>query len=63
MPNISGVVQRNPVSIAQSWMISELTRNLVLADTVPNKTESDSPELLVGNDYYLDIIETEKKSK
>ena len=41
-------------------MISELTRNLVLADTVPNKTESDSPELLVGNDYYLDIIETEK---
>ncbi|KAH3850374.1 hypothetical protein DPMN_092785 [Dreissena polymorpha] len=39
----------------------ELTKNLHLADSTPMETESDVLELLVGNDFYLDVIEPEKK--
>ncbi|XP_052771144.1 uncharacterized protein LOC128210829 [Mya arenaria] len=58
--NISGAIQRNPVNKTQLENLAELTRNLNLADTIPTETETNSLELLIGNDYYLDIIEAEK---
>ena len=60
VPNISGAIQRSPVGFAQSELLHGLTRNLKLADNIPVKTESTPFELLIGNDYYLDIVETEK---
>ena len=31
-----------------------------MADTIPTETESSEIELLIGNDYYLDIILSQK---
>ncbi len=60
VPSISGVIQRHPISLEHKEKLLALTQNLTLADTIPTETESNSLELLVGNDYYLDIIESEK---
>ena len=35
-------------------------RSLDMADTIPSQTESSSVELLIGSDYYLDIILSKK---
>ena len=31
-----------------------------MADTIPSQTESSTVELLIGSDYYLDIIFSQK---
>ena len=33
------------------------SQNLELADNLPTETETGGIELLIGNDYYLDIVQ------
>ncbi|MCG7879441.1 MAG: hypothetical protein N0C90_24385, partial [Candidatus Thiodiazotropha endolucinida] len=60
VPVISGSVQRKALKFCDSQNIDHLVRSLDMADTIPSETESADVELLVGNDYYLDIILTQK---
>ena len=56
VPVISGSVQRKALRMCNSQNIDHLVRSLDMADTIPSETETSAIELLIGNDYYLDII-------
>ena len=60
VPNITGSIQRRPINLKslQNW--DYLWKECVLADTLPNERESSTIELLIGNDYYLDLILPQK---
>lgn len=57
---VTGTVLRRPVKIkkCQNWEC--LWSKFSLADTLPVVKETSTIELLIGNDYYLDIILPEK---
>ena len=52
VPNITGKIQRVPVKDE----IKEKLQKYELADIIPTAIESTYVDLLVGNDYYGDII-------
>ena len=56
VPVISGSVQRKALRMCYSQNIDHLVRSLDMADTIPSETETSAIELLIGNDYYLDIL-------
>lgn len=56
VPVISGSVQRKAMKINSSENFEHLVSSLELADDVPKMSESSSVDILIGNDYYLDII-------
>ncbi|MCG7879158.1 MAG: reverse transcriptase domain-containing protein [Candidatus Thiodiazotropha endolucinida] len=56
VPNITSAIHRKPVNISDMRSFDALTKNLNLADTVPTEPETDTIDLLIGNDYYLDIV-------
>ena len=60
VPVISGTVQRKAMKFCLSENIDHLVSSLELADSIPRESESSSVELLIGNDYYLDIILSQK---
>ena len=63
VPVISGSVQRKALRFYDSQNIDLLVKSLDMADTIPTETESSEIELLIGNDYYLDIILSQKKMR
>ena len=60
VPFISGSIQREALNVCSSDNLVHLMRSLDMADTIPSQTESSSVELLIGSDYYLDIILSQK---
>ena len=60
VPVISGTVQRKALKLFPSKNLDHLVRSLEMADTIPLETESSAVELLIGSDYYLDIILSQK---
>ena len=60
VPVISGTVQRNAMKFCSSENIQHLVSSLDLADSIPSESEASSVELLIGNDYYLDILLSQK---
>ena len=60
VPVISGTVQRKASKFHSSENLDHLVRSLDTADSIPSETESSTVELLIGNDYYLDIILSQK---
>ena len=60
VPVISETVQRKAMILCSSKNMEHLVKSLDLADTIPLETELSTVELLVGNDYYLDIILPQK---
>ena len=59
VPTISGNIQRNSVNLA-SDQIKHLVKSVELADSIPSESETSTIELLIGNDYYLDLILSQK---
>ena len=57
VPDISGNVQRASIKIDNQFKI---IRKYELADTLPKHTESSSIGILIGNDYYNDVMSTER---
>ena len=43
-----------------SETLDHLVRSLDMADTIPSETETSTVELLIGNNYYFDIILSQK---
>ena len=60
VPVISGTVQRKAFKFRSSEILDHLGQSLDMADSIPSKTESSTVELLLGIDYYLDIILSQK---
>ena len=60
VPQIAGSIQRRPVNHKsfQNW--EYLWGEFPLADDLPKEIETSSIDLLIGNDYYLDIILPQK---
>ena len=56
VPNITEKMERQPVKNE----IREKLRRFELADTIPTVTESTYIDLLVGNDYYADIVSMQR---
>ena len=54
---ISGSIQRTPVQLNSQLA---LERKYKLADTLPKTTESSTIGLLIGSDYYNEIMSSEK---
>jgi len=55
VPKITGEVHRLPVK--SEALNSHLLKDLPLADKLPTQRETSNIDLLIGNDYYLDLIE------
>lgn len=61
VPNSMGTINRRTVKFMYPKKFADLTRNLCLADSLPTQNESITLEFLNGNDYYPDVIQTEKR--
>ena len=57
VPNITGTIERTPF---RSETIRQTLKQYKLADTIPVKKESCNIDLLIGNDYYVDIVSTKR---
>lgn len=55
MPCITGSIQRYPFNPSTLRNIKYLLEESTFADNLPKEIESSQIELLIGNDYYLDI--------
>ena len=60
VPVISSNIYRKPVTFRSKENLRHLVESLDMADTISLESESSSVELLLGNDYYLDIILSHK---
>ncbi len=56
VPVISGSIVRRPVDVSSLGNLEHLVKSVELADTIPREKESSTVELLIGNDYYLDVV-------
>ena len=56
VPQIAESIQRRPVNLKSLDNWDCLWNEFSLADDIPTERETSSVELLIGNDYYLDII-------
>ena len=59
VPEITGEIQR--LSIDIKLLNNHLLKELPLADKLPTGHENSKIDLLIGNDYYLEIIENQVK--
>ena len=57
VPKISGNIQRMPVKLKNRFLIQ---KRFKLADTLPEKTESSAIGILIGSDYYNEVMSTER---
>lgn len=53
---ITGTVKRKAVDFSHSVEIQHILDNVDLADTKPTQNEYSSVDILIGNDFYLDIV-------
>ena len=56
VPNITGRVSRVPLSPEDMSFLKNEGWESKLADTLPSRAESLSIEMLIGNDYYFDLL-------
>ena len=56
VPSITGTIQRQPVASEPKERLKKLIEGFHLADTIPHEKESDTVKVLIGSDYYLDVI-------
>ena len=59
VPTIRGTIQRKSMKLS-SENLEHLVNSVVLADQIPSEEESSTIELLIGNDFYLDLILSQK---
>ena len=52
-PNVTGSFQRKPINIKS---IKKELQKYELADTLPSSCEKCGIDLLIGSDYYADIV-------
>ncbi|XP_061165990.1 uncharacterized protein LOC133174913 [Saccostrea echinata] len=60
VPQITGSVQRRPLPPNITKQVQHQWKHLQFADTLPETAENSAIDILIGNDYYLDLILSEK---
>lgn len=60
VPVISGDLQRKKIDMSSADNLKHLLKSLDLADSIPMEYEITSVDLLIGNDYYLDLTLSQK---
>ncbi|XP_056016952.1 uncharacterized protein LOC125656535 [Ostrea edulis] len=60
VPKITGTILRRPIPQIAREKLFSLCRHLQMSDTIPTAFEDSRVDILIGNDYYLDIISSEK---
>ncbi|MEW8545651.1 MAG: hypothetical protein AB2693_19185, partial [Candidatus Thiodiazotropha sp.] len=60
VPQIAESIKRRPIHLASLDNWEYLWTKFALADDLPSETETASVDLLIGNDYYLDLILPQK---
>lgn len=60
VPVISGDIPRRFIDTSTIRDLDHLINSLDLADSIPKRGESSRIDLLIGNDYYLDLILSQK---
>ena len=60
MPIISGNIQRKTLDISSMSDLGLLVKSIALAYTLPTNCEMTRVDLRLGNDYYLDIVLSQK---
>ncbi|XP_056016812.1 uncharacterized protein LOC130053511 [Ostrea edulis] len=60
VPKITGTIPRRPIPQIAREKLFSLCRHLQMSDTIPTTFEDSRVDILIGNDYYLDIISSEK---
>ena len=59
VPTISGTIQRKSIRLSPE-SVDNLVNSVDLADQIPSEYESSTIELLIGNDFYLGFIMSQK---
>ena len=59
VPNVTGMLERRPIKPSN---LKQTLKRYELADTLPTKVEQGCIDLLIGNDYYSDIVSTKRIS-
>ena len=57
VPNVTRLFERKPIN---NKSIKEILRKYELTDTLPSSCEKCDIDLLIGNDYYADIVSTKR---
>ena len=60
VPNITGSITRVPLSSEDAKFLKDESLMRNLADTVPTTTEVFPINMLIGNDYYFDLLQPRK---
>ena len=60
IPSITGTVFRGPIHLGSLQKGDKFLDQFDLADTLPHQRESSTIDILVGNDYYLDLLLSRK---
>jgi len=60
VPKIAGEIIRRPVNVTRQESWKHLFSSFDLADNLPTESEKTTIELLIGNDYYLDVVLPQK---
>ncbi|XP_060582451.1 uncharacterized protein LOC132738860 [Ruditapes philippinarum] len=56
VPVISGTIQRRQINVLGKDGIKDIIHSVDLANSIPEENECSSVELLIGNDFYRDIV-------
>ncbi|MEW8547947.1 MAG: aspartyl protease family protein, partial [Candidatus Thiodiazotropha sp.] len=59
VPTISGTIQRKSIRLSME-NLGHLVKSVELADSIPSENESSTIELLIGNDFYLDLVMSQR---
>ena len=58
VPKITGMIQRMPINSEQ---LGPFIRDYHLSDSLRKELEVSTVELLIGNDYYCDLVSSERE--
>ncbi|MCP3668597.1 MAG: hypothetical protein GY696_39970, partial [Gammaproteobacteria bacterium] len=59
LPRLTGSLRRSPLQGEDMEFLKKYSPNY-LADTIPKEAEEISPELVIGNDYFWDLVDPVK---
>ena len=57
VPNITGKIHRVPLKVEDVEFLNKELGHSMLADPIPCHTELSTIDMLIGNDYYFDLLE------
>ena len=60
VPNITGTIHRVPLKTEDIEFLNKQFNQGMLADSLPCHTETSAIDMLIGNDYYFDLLEPQK---